>query len=674
MDPTLISFVAYSPTSDLQDLNMTTDQLISAADANDSDNIPDVVSSATVTTANGIPNGIALDLNDPSPHLGTYLFSRIAQLGIQHIMGVPGDYNLNLLDYIFTIPNLNWIGCCNELNAAYAADGYGRVRNLPGVLITTYGVGELSALNGVSGAFAESSPMLHIVGVPGRPLEQNNMLIHHCLPQVNSFNPPQLTVYQDLSKPVRCDMAYLDNPLTAAADIDRVIENIVKNSLPGYLYIPVDMVWLPIDGSRLKVPLDLENKNTVATASPAVMGIPQPAITEFNGDIDRELAKIILRLIIAAKQPAILADTLAERHRAADDVKQLVELTQFWAFSTVLGKGIVDETSPQYVGCFNGAGSLTGIAEFFASADLVLHIGPLLSDSNTGGWTLNIAEKHCILLHPNYISILGKVYHGVHFKPVLKALNRLLSLDANLRNSLPRPIAKPVVCPPPELPSPADISQSYFVRVMNSFFRPHDLILAETGTFQFSVPDLAFARGMSLITQIFYSCIGFTLPATLGACLARKETNSPGRVILVEGDGSAQMTIQELGTIVRFGLHPIIFLLNNDGYSIERAIHGEDATYNDICPRWKWTQLLSVFGGDNGKNVFSATVSTRVELENLLESEEISNGGKTVLIEVMMDVKDYPWRLVEGLKGVKARNAELFKAYAKRQQNQIELC
>ena len=81
-----------------------------------------------------------------------YLFTRLHQLGIRSIHGVPGDYNLVALDYI---PNcgLNWVGNCNELNAGYAADGYARVKGISAV-VTTFGVGELSLLNATAGGYA----------------------------------------------------------------------------------------------------------------------------------------------------------------------------------------------------------------------------------------------------------------------------------------------------------------------------------------------------------------------------------------------------------------------------------------------------------------------------------------------------------------------------------------
>jgi len=120
--------------------------------------------------------------------LGVYIWRRLASLGIEHVFGVPGDFNrkhsllrtrdnankrnaVGLLDQIYDVPELTWLGTCNELNGAYAADGYTRIKGHPAALLTTYGVGELSAMNGVAGAYAEHAGMIHLVGMTSRPSE-----------------------------------------------------------------------------------------------------------------------------------------------------------------------------------------------------------------------------------------------------------------------------------------------------------------------------------------------------------------------------------------------------------------------------------------------------------------------------------------------------------------------
>lgn len=92
--------------------------------------------------------------------IAEYLFTRLHQLGLRSVHGVPGDYNLTLLDYVEP-SGLHWVGNCNELNAGYAADGYARIKGI-GAIITTFGVGELSAINAIAGAYCERVPLVRL--------------------------------------------------------------------------------------------------------------------------------------------------------------------------------------------------------------------------------------------------------------------------------------------------------------------------------------------------------------------------------------------------------------------------------------------------------------------------------------------------------------------------------
>ncbi|KAF3929001.1 hypothetical protein ABW19_dt0208322 [Dactylella cylindrospora] len=331
--------------------------------------------------------------------LGEYLFRRIKSLGISHILGCPGDFNLTLLDHIYNVEGLNWIGCCNELNGAYAADGYARVRDLPGVLVTTYGVGELSAMNGVAGAYAEHAGFIHIVGNTSRQLQKHKVMIHHTL-EAN----PDHGAYRGMSEPIRAASAFLDDEATMASEIDRVLIAAMKTRLPVFLFVPTDVVDTPLNATRLETPLDITHR----TSDPKV---------------EDKIVEKIIKAIEQSKAPCILADVLAKRHAATEQVRQLMKLSGYQSFSTILGKGLVDETSPQFGGMYNGSMSFPGIKDAVEKdSDLVLNIGPHLTSSNTGGFSRQIAEDKLIALHPHYCSVLGERFEGVHFMPVLQRI------------------------------------------------------------------------------------------------------------------------------------------------------------------------------------------------------------------------------------------------------------
>ena len=144
-----------------------------------------------------------------------YLVQELLKLGITDVFGLPGDYNFDIIEAVERNNDTNWVGCTNELNAGYAADGYARIKGY-GALITTYGVGELSAMNAIAGSYAESVPVIHIVGVPKTKDIKNNTLLHH------NFASPDYYAFERAFANVTAATAYLDET-NAKEEIDRVL-------------------------------------------------------------------------------------------------------------------------------------------------------------------------------------------------------------------------------------------------------------------------------------------------------------------------------------------------------------------------------------------------------------------------------------------------------------------
>lgn len=573
--------------------------------------------------------------------MGQYLFRRIQSIGVDHILGVPGDFNLHLLDELFKIPELKWLGTCNELNGAYAADGYARIKGTPIALVTTYAVGELSAMNGVAGAYAEHAGMIHIVGMPARAMQKARPMIHHTMePNMDQ------DIYIGMSAPIRRTYTKLSNPATMAQEIDRVIEEGVKSRLPVFIYVPLDIVGIPLDATRLQTPL-----NTT--------------VTNANKEQEDEIVNTTLKLIKASSNPAILADVLTIRHGGRDLTRRLVSATHFPSYSTPLSKGVIDESSPNYNGCYNGEVSFPGCAEALESSDLIVNIGPLLSDSNTGGFSRHIDDNQLVLLGHDHCQVHEKKYDGVHFLPVLKRIVEALEKEpAEYR--IPRTdVFTKVETPVLNDSKSGAITQSYIWQRIGRFLKPNDIILAESGTAQFGVSDATFPSNTSYITQIFWSSIGYTVGACLGALVAASEMKNPGRVILIVGDGSLQMTAQEIGSYIRFGFTPIIFVINNNGYSIERAINGEKQTYNDISMLWDHQKMLEFFGArkDTGIDSRSVACKTVEELEAVFQDESFAAAKSIQVCEIFMDQFDYPWRLNAQLVIGRAKLRQAIQSY-----------
>jgi len=252
-----------------------------------------------------------------------------------------------------------------------------------------------------------------------------------------------------------------------------------------------------------------------------------------------------------------------------------------------------------------------------------------------------------VLLGHEYCQIQGEKLDGVHFLPILKRLVEDLEAQPE-KYDLPRSqFWKKVEPPILNTMTSGPLVQSFVWQRLGRFIRPNDIVIAEAGTAQFGLPDATFPKNVSYITQIFWSSIGFSVGACLGACVAAKESKNPGRVVLVVGEGSMQMTVQEISSYIRYGFKPVIFLINNNGYSIERAINGPKQTYNEVSMMWDHQKMLEFFGAreETGIRSKSYACKTVEELENVLNDEEFANADYIRLCEIFMDKFDYPWRL-----------------------------
>jgi pyruvate decarboxylase len=258
----------------------------------------------------------------------------------------------------------------------------------------------------------------------------------------------------------------------------------------------------------------------------------------------------------------------------------------------------------------------------------VLNIGPLPSDSNTGGFTREIKDEHLVWLGHDFCKVQDQTFDGVHFLPILKKLVAALEAEPQ-KYKLPRPQKAPRVDVPLLLDQKSgQIKQAYVWQRIGHFLRENDILLVESGTAQFGMPDATFPPNVKYITQTFWSSIGFTVGACFGALIAAKEINHTGRVVLIVGEGSLQMTVQEIGSYIRYGLKPIIFVINNNGYAIERAIHGPEQGYNDVSTMWDYQKMLEFFGArqDLGIKTKSRATKTVEELEAVLNDEEFASG------------------------------------------------
>ncbi|GFF24743.1 pyruvate decarboxylase [Aspergillus udagawae] len=564
--------------------------------------------------------------------LAQYLFKRLLQLGVDSIFGVPGDYNLTLLDHV--VPSgLNWVGNCNELNAGYAADGYSRIKGI-GALVTTFGVGELSAVNAIAGAYAERAPVVHIVGTPMRASQESRAMIHH------TFIDGEYQRFDRMQEHVTVAQVSLSDHRTAPAEIDRILLQCLLHSRPVRITIPVDMVpvLVPTAGlaSKIEIPAPVRQLQVEETALTAV-----------------------LERIYNAKKPMILVDGETRAFGTVNEVNHFVKTTGWPTFTSGFGKGLVDETLPNVYGVYRPA-----YKEFVDSCDLVLAFGPHFSNTNTYIFLVRPQDETSVLLNPTSVQVNKDIYRDLPVKYFIQQLTQRLDtskIPAHKPN-LVHPSAQVL----PEVPPTDLVTQAAgFWRRLSPFFRSGDIVLGETGTPGYGANDFVLPPQTRLFKPVTWLSIGYMLPATLGASYAQRDmiarneyhNISTARTILFIGDGSFQMTVQELSTIIHHKLNVIVFLINNDGYTIERCIHGRNQSYNDVA-RWRYLKAPELFGADQEGEYASRTweIRTWADCNAVLKDEQLVNGKGLRMVEVFMDKFDAPDVLMNLLNAQIARD------------------
>ncbi|KAI1632922.1 thiamine pyrophosphate enzyme [Biscogniauxia mediterranea] len=551
--------------------------------------------------------------------LAEYLFSRIRQLGVDSVHGVPGDFNLTLLDYVEPA-GLLWVGNANELNAAYAADGYARIKGL-GAIVTTFGVGELSALNAIAGAFAERAPVVHIVGVPPRPSQDSRLLIHH------TFNDGEYKRFAQIAAQVTVAQTRLWDPRTSPQQIDDVLRQCLQHSRPVYIEVPVDLVAAPVADDGLKIPIKILD---------FVPGPAQEAV----------LSRIIDR-IHQAKQPILLVDGETRALGIINEVQKLSEMTNWPTWCTSFGKGLLDETRPNFHGIYRGNYDDPAVQAFVKEADLVLCCGPHHSSTNSFAFSSITNPETTILITDTEVKFGNDICRDVPAKYIASQLiQKLEASNINKYESYPS-LPRDSLLPLSEASGDGPITQDRMWRILANILRPGDIVLGETGTAGYGVREMPLPKHTRLFTPVTWLSIGYMLPAAQGAALAQRELAKSSayygiqdaRTILFIGDGSLQMTVQELATIIRHDLNVIVFVINNDGYTIERCIHGRKQGYNDVS-RWRYLQAPSFFGAS--EDTYTASARTWAELASILGQDRLLNGKGLRMVEVMVGREDAP--------------------------------
>lgn len=536
-----------------------------------------------------------------------YLIQELNKLGIEDFFGLPGDYNFNILYAIDDNKNTNWVGCTNELNAGYAADGYARVKGY-GALVTTYGVGELSAMNAIAGSFAENIPVIKIVGVPATKFIKENKLIHH------NFQNPDYYAFERAFSNVVETTAYLDEN-NAKAEIDRILSVFINKKKPVYIAIPMDTCLVEIENSP-KIELAQSDKSALEQAS-----------------------QHALKILKNAQYPLILGDVLVKRHKARPEFDNFVEKSQLPVSNLLMGKGIVEADNKRYLGTFLSVYENINAYNALQESDCVVSIGVINSDLNTYRSGLPFLPSDFIEIQGDYTIIEHKKYENVLMKEMLNVLSEKIEV---------KHVELPEKKPSFEHSTEADetkLSSQYIYPRIQEFLKPNDMIFVETGIIPHGFAPTRLPKNTEVNTQTLWGSIGWATPAAFGGQMAAKDR----RTILLTGEGSHQLTCTEISTMMRNKLKPIIIVFNNNGYTIERILSNDPWDFFNDIAKWDYSKLPQVFDGD----VWVTQARTTEEFDKALKQAEIEQESKLCYIEIFtgqMDLPNLTAKLVQRIK------------------------
>jgi indolepyruvate decarboxylase len=525
-----------------------------------------------------------------------YIVERLAREGIEHCFGVAGDYVFPICDAVDSSSKVKWIGCANELNASYAADGYARIRGAA-MLATTYGVGELSALNGVMGAKAERSLVFHVVGMPSYQHQRVAKIAHHTLGDGVFGN------FVELSGAAACCHALI-NPDNCMVEMERVIVEARRNNQPAYIVVPSDYALTPVVPAEVKPIVLRSNARALEKAMDLIGG----------------------RIASAKSLVAFPAFTLL-RLGLQKETQAAIEALGCPFVTTLMEKCVIDESHPQFAGMYAGAVSGPQARQALESADLVLDLGGVnLNDITTASYSGQLDLSRFITIGLNDVRIGDDVIPGVRLEDVLAGLAQLKPSRTPYR-------AEPQ---PPQAVSgdPSDkITMAALYPRYASFLRAGDTVVLETGSSSLGLTPMVLGDGVRVEAQVLWGSIGWATPAAFGVALADPDR----RTVLITGEGSHQLTANDIGAMGRFGANVIVFVLNNSGYLIERALEeNPNWTYNDLAP-WQYAELPKALGCTDW---FTARVTTLGELDEAMKMARASKSG--AYIEIIGGKMDMP--------------------------------
>jgi indolepyruvate decarboxylase len=560
-------------------------------------------------------------------NVAEYIIARLREVGVEHVFTVPGDYAAPFIDVLDSSPGITRVANINELGSGYAADGYARYKGV-GCACVQYGVGSFSLLNCVAGSFVERVPVVVISASPStkdRVLERTQkILFHHSTGDLQADR----TVFQN----VTVASVIIDDPANATGQIDDAFRAMLTHRRPIYIEVLKNVWTLPCGEPRGRL-------------APAVT-VSDPA--SLLAALDAAWARIQ-----SATRPVIWAGVEIARFGLRDTLQALVDRSGLPFTTTSLGKTVLDEAQPRFIGTYAGPASPPGTWDFVSAADCILALGAIITDdylnimASSFGAMIEVTQEEVRIGH--------QYYHQVTMRDFIEGL--LLRYDAE---TAVRSVSLPPRPEEPPAAAPGDgLTYNVFMFELAAFLRREKLLDSTALVLGESTALYVFGNLFGLPRDAFvanaaWGSLGHETGAALGVMLG-----SDKRAFVVAGDGGFRMVCQELSSLVMQKKNAVIFVMSNNVYAIEQAFvdldafkpDGEFAAF-DVLPVWDYIALAKGFGATGLR------AETVGGLRHILAGL-VHVADAPVLVEVVIPEKD----LAPQLERLAATPVTMRKAY-----------
>ena len=564
--------------------------------------------------------------------IGTYLTSRLEQLGVTHLFAVPGDYTSELLEIINEESKIEYVGTCNELNAGYAADGYARVHGIGAVSVTS-GVGAFSLLNAVGGSYVESYPVVVIIGTPSNTsklLELNaGKRFHH---QINASNTNK-AVYRD----VTVTQESISDPLLAPWQIDHALVNCISYRLPVLLEIASDCYHLPC-------------RAPIGKLEPVSLHMSYAELKRnYNDKYTMEISNSIYSAVKAtyeklcmAKNPVLWLGHEITIYNLHDKIKKLLNLTNIPFITSLLGKSVLSEDTPNFAGVYEGTFTNLCTSQYANNSDCIISIGVWNTDINTLGTKTTRTEKPAtVFASRDVVRIDEDIFVNVSLENFLDVLIEMIENKGYSHN-----VGTVPLLPDLKIPQPSElITYDNFFAVLNNYLDKKHIVVSDMGLSSIGGSEvLHISKQQGYHIQGLWASIGWSVPAGLGMSFLPDH-----RTIVIVGDGAFKMTCQEISSMIKTKRNTVVFVMNNGVYGIEQMftdptpfkIHKSNFEGANILPQWDYCNLMNAFSNNDSKVGRSATVHTVGDLQKVLQ-QILKHSDACWLVDIHLSERDFP--------------------------------